>query len=141
MTEGAFTAGSPAASDEYLATVRGDEENPPPFIALAGYYEVLSDLARARLYSTLDLDAYVEFDVTAVVGHSVNVVGPVKGTTIWLRLDVDVTFSAHFKFQDLETKVLKGGIKRWFLPRLPREVYCPVSDHHYAGGKSYEGEW
>ena len=141
MTEGAFTPGSPAESDEYLAAVRGNEENPPPFIALVGYYEVLSDLVRARLYSTLDLDSYVEFDVDAVVGHSVNVVGPVTGTTIWLRLDAEVTFSAHFKFEDLETKVLKGSITRWFLPRLPREVYCPISDHHAPGDRQYEGEW
>ena len=75
-----------------------------------------------------------------MVGHSVNVVGPVKGTTIWLRLDADVTFSAHFKFQDLETKVLKGGISDGSF-RGCRGRSTARSPIMIRGGPSDEGEW
>ena len=64
MTEGAFTAGSPAESDEYLAAVRGDEEGRRRRSSRSrGTTRCCPISARGRLYSTLDLDSYVEFDL------------------------------------------------------------------------------
>src|SRR5688572_6096858 len=78
-------------ADAYVTQFLELEQTEAP-VLLAGYLGQVGSSDRWRLYTTLDLDVYVEFDASASVLHLSGMVGPVNGTYLWLDSDAEVTF-------------------------------------------------
>ena len=90
---------------------------PGGLVVLSGYLGPSDPTTpdRWRLYTTLDLDEYIEFDRAAATRHKKSVLGPVEGTVVWLDAAAMVTFCQGGIEQEVEAGLLPDEV----ISRLP----------------------
>ena len=118
----------PLVADPYVDHRQGIVA-PAGLVVLSGYLGPSDPTTpdRWRLYTTLDLDEYIEFDRLAATRHKKTVLGPVEGTVVWLNAAAMVMFCHGEIQQEVEAGLLPEEV----ISRLPWPwpIRCPRSLH------------
>jgi len=113
--------------DSYVTTMATHGLTDP--VLFIGFLSAPVALAtKWRLYTTLDLDAYIEFEHGAVLHRVECPIGPGDGSIVWLQGDTLITIVYGELQETIKAKILSGDVLGKFAWWWPSKT-CPRSYH------------